>query len=150
MSGDAHFDMYLLFIICKKYLYLFQTLSVSVSVLTLSAISVERWYAICRPLQFHATVRRTRLIILFIWIISTCVALPEPISATVVPHRENLDTIILSACYPALWPQEHVVLFQVCLMVGLYFVPLSLMTFTYSHIALVLWKESIPGVMERR
>lgn len=47
-----------------------QTVSVSVSVLTLTFISVDRWYAICHPLKFRSTIGRAKTAIAAIWIIS--------------------------------------------------------------------------------
>ena len=126
----------------------FQTVSVSVSVMTLCAISVERWYAICHPLNFHSTVRRARLIIATIWFLSICVAIPELVSASVERFRE--DTVLLSACFPKLWTDKQTAIFQIFLMVALYCLPMCLMGFTYTHIALVLWTEHIPGTAERR
>lgn len=132
---------------CKIHLFL-MTVSVAVSVMTLCAISVERWYAICRPLSFHSTVRRARLIIAVIWFLSACLAVPELVSAGVEPLRS--DTVLLSACYPIHWTNTQVAIFQIFLMVTLYFLPLALMGFAYSHIAIVLWTEHIPGAEERQ
>lgn len=134
-------------VFCKIHLFL-MTVSVSVSVMTLCAISVERWYAICHPLNFHSTVRRARLIIAVIWLLSFCVATPELISSAVKPLRN--DTVLLSSCYPILWTAKQVAIFQIFLMVALYFLPLALMGFTYTHIAIVLWNEHIPGLHERQ
>ncbi|XP_060554067.1 orexin receptor type 2-like [Ruditapes philippinarum] len=134
-------------IACKIHIFL-ATLTISVSVMTLCAISVERWYAICHPLRFHSTVRRARYIIIIIWIASACIAVPELITSTVVPLRE--DTVLLSACYPALWDDQSIVIFQICLMVGLYFLPIAMMAFSYSHIGLVLWRGSISETIELR
>ena len=130
------------------FYFYFQTMSVAVSVMTLCAISVERWYAICRPLSFHSTVRRTRLISAVIWFLSACIAIPEIVSSAVEPLRS--DTVLLSACYLKLWTDTQTVKFQIFLMVALYVLPLALMGFAYTHIAIVLWTEHIPGIDDRR
>ena len=130
------------------FFFYFQTVSVSVSVMTLCAISVERWYAICRPLSFHSTVRRAGHIIAVIWFLSACIAIPELVSSAVEPLRS--DTVLLSACYPKLWTNTQTAIFQIFLMVALYILPLALMGFAYTHIAIVLWTEHIPGINERR
>ena len=87
------------------FYFYFQTVSVSVSVMTLCAISVERWYAICRPLSFHSTERRARLIIAVIWFLSACIAIPELVSSAAEPFRS--DTVLLSRCYPKLWTNRQ-------------------------------------------
>ena len=58
-------------------LLLFQGVSVSVSVLTLTCISIERWYAICHPLMFKSTPDRAKFIILIIWVIALSLIVPE-------------------------------------------------------------------------
>ncbi|XP_052818218.1 orexin/Hypocretin receptor type 1-like [Mya arenaria] len=53
-------------------------------------------------------------------------------------------------CFPALWKLDMIALFQICLMVCLYFIPLGLMACLYTHIAVVLWKKRIPGTANLR
>ncbi|WAR28371.1 OX1R-like protein [Mya arenaria] len=65
------------------------TMCISVSILTLCAISIERWYAICRPLSFHSNTERARITIAMIWTVSICVALPEFLASTVIPYRPD-------------------------------------------------------------
>jgi hypothetical protein len=51
-------------------------MSISVSVLTLMAISVERYQAIVHPLKFTGTKQRARILILSVWILSILLVLP--------------------------------------------------------------------------
>jgi hypothetical protein len=51
-------------------------MSISVSVLTLMAISVERYQAIVHPLKFSGTKQRARIFILTVWILSILLVLP--------------------------------------------------------------------------
>lgn len=51
-------------------------MSVSVSVLTLMAISIERYQAIVHPLKFTGTKQRARILILSVWILSLLLVLP--------------------------------------------------------------------------
>ena len=120
----------------------------AVSVFTLSAISVERWYAICYPLHFKSTKRRAKIIILVIWIIAFLLALPEIIFAELhrSVQRQYIDLLI--SCRPS-WPSmSNQVVYQGLMMVLMYLLPLILMTVTYSMIAVVLWTGRIPGAIE--
>ena len=54
-------------------------MSISVSVLTLMAISVERYQAIVHPLKFTGTKQRARILILSVWILSLLLVLPGAI-----------------------------------------------------------------------
>ncbi|KAK7003495.1 orexin receptor type 1, partial [Biomphalaria glabrata] len=53
------------------------TTVVSVSVLTLCAIAVERYFAICRPLKSRITLRKVTVTVLIIWVISAAMASPN-------------------------------------------------------------------------
>ncbi|WAR03318.1 OX2R-like protein, partial [Mya arenaria] len=119
------------------------TTSIAVSVLTLTAISVERWYAICHPLRFHSTVRRARVIIFVIWLLSLCIALPETIAAEEV--RQWHEYVLFAACFPVRLGLTGLMIWQFCLIIGLYVLPICLMGFTYTHIAYVLYTGGVPG-----
>jgi hypothetical protein len=49
---------------------------VSVSIMTLTAISYERYYAIVYPLKLNATKFRAKMIVLFVWILALIVSTP--------------------------------------------------------------------------
>jgi hypothetical protein len=66
-------------------------MSISVSVLTLMAISVERYQAIVHPLKFSGTKQRARILILSVWILSILLVLP----GKKIFHRKNIFSFIL-------------------------------------------------------
>lgn len=120
------------------------------SVLTLSAIAVERWYAICYPLIFKSTKRRAQVIIVVIWIVSMFIAIPELVVLETFPFfgpEKELDTVLLTSCRPG-WKQNQQMVHQIVLLVLLYVLPLILMGITYTQIAIVLWRGNIPGAIE--
>jgi len=84
-----------------------QGVLVSVSVLTLTVISVERYYAICHPFHFKTTPRRARTMIVVVWIISLVIIFPEFIVLKTFRYFPNhLPTVILTTCKPA-WNYRH-------------------------------------------
>ncbi|GFR92005.1 orexin receptor type 2 [Elysia marginata] len=132
---------------CKCVLYL-QSASVAVSVLTLSAIAVERWWAICYPLRFKSTLPRARKIIILIWVVALLCALPEAITTSTVETAfpANYTSPYLIQCKP-LWDPLNQGIYQIVQSFVFYVLPMGLMALTYTHIASVLWKHEIPGVV---
>ncbi|KAL4220664.1 Orexin receptor type 2 [Mactra antiquata] len=126
---------------CCIYSFL-STFSINVSVLTLSAISVERWYAICHPLRFHSSIGRAKMIIGFIWIASVCAALPITVTSSSIRYKSY--TVYFASCYPSMLSRQGLLIYQLCFILGLYVLPLALMAFAYIQIAIVLWKNQIP------
>ena len=120
-----------------------QGVMVSVSVLTLSVISVERWYAICHPLKFKTTTTRVRLLIISIWIVAVLLLVPD----IVVLHTERSFpeefTIMLTACKPR-WEYHSQMAYELFKMIALFFLPLCLMACTYGQIVRCLWSIAIP------
>lgn len=101
---------------CRFPAFLFfplQTVSVSVSVLTLSCIALDRWYAICHPLMFKSTAKRARNSILVIWMVSCFIMIPQAIvmeCSSMFPGLAN-KTILFTVCDEhwggeCWWPQS--------------------------------------------
>lgn len=65
-SFPSFFDFFSFFF--HFSIFTFQTVSVTVSVLTLTFISIDRWYAICFPLRYVSTNGRAWCSIAIIWI----------------------------------------------------------------------------------
>lgn len=119
-----------------------QGVSVSVSVLTLTVIAIERWYAICHPLKFRSTTTRARVVILGIWVVSLVILLPDLVVLDI--HRKFPGlTVLLTTCKPT-WPYESQATYQMFLVIALFFLPSCLIGFCYCRIARALWSDSLP------
>ena len=113
------------------------------SVLTLSCISIERWYAICHPLKFRSTPSRAKLMICIIWCLALCLLVPELIVLDTLSRHKGL-TVLMTTCKPMRWSDSHQEAYQLFIIIGLYVCPLLLMFVTYVQIARCLWSNFIP------
>lgn len=126
---------------CKTVYYL-QNVSVAVSVLTLTFISIDRWYAICFPLKFKSTTGRAKTTIAIIWLLALLFDIPELMVYQTVPDRgyKNISTIYLTQCEPS-WSLETDRNWTILKMILLYVIPLIFMTVAYCQIIRVLWRS---------
>ncbi|XP_035732813.1 orexin receptor type 1-like isoform X2 [Vespa mandarinia] len=129
--------------LCKAIPYL-QTVSVSVSVLTLTCISIDRWYAICYPLRFRSTTRWAKTAIAVIWTVSFLFDIPDILVLHTVPSESKVKTILYTQCKSSLSHEKQTIFWAIKL-TFLYVVPLIFMTLTYWQIVHVLWRSDIPG-----
>ncbi|XP_067863045.1 orexin receptor type 2-like [Heptranchias perlo] len=132
--------------LCKVIPYL-QTVSVSVSVLTLSFIALDRWYAICHPLMFKSTAKRARNSIIVIWIISFVIMIPQAIVmeySSMIPELAN-KTLLFSVCDERWGDDIYPKVYHVCFCIVTYMAPLCLMFLAYFQIFRKLWCRQIPG-----
>ena len=62
------------------------------------------------------------------------------------PHAFNppFQSVLLTACRPS-WEEWKQSIYQIILALAMYLAPMVLMILTYTHIALVLWMQEIPG-----
>ncbi|CAH2097865.1 unnamed protein product [Euphydryas editha] len=134
--------------LCKILLY-FQSVSVTVSVLTLTFISMDRWYAICYPLKFKSTINRAKTAIFIIWVVSLLFNAPELVVLTTVktvPLRFELEYLVQCT---AIWSSNSDLIWHIIKVVFIYTTPLVLMTIAYHQIVRILWSsEKIPGQAE--
>ncbi|KAG1664522.1 Cholecystokinin receptor [Nymphon striatum] len=73
----------------SQMMLLFLTVSVAVSVWTLVAISLERYYAICQPLQSRLwqTMNHAYRVIVIVWLLSLLTMLPIAVISKLIPMR---------------------------------------------------------------
>ncbi|NWI99358.1 OX2R protein, partial [Crypturellus undulatus] len=132
--------------LCKVIPYL-QTVSVSVSVLTLSCIALDRWYAICHPLMFKSTAKRARNSIIIIWIVSCIIMIPQAIvmeCSSVFPGLAN-KTTLFTVCDERWGAEVYPKMYHTCFFLVTYMAPLCLMVLAYLQIFRKLWCRQIPG-----
>ncbi|XP_012253675.2 orexin receptor type 2-like isoform X2 [Athalia rosae] len=129
--------------LCKAVPYL-QTVSVSVSILTLTFISIDRWYAICFPLKFKSTTGRAKTAIIIIWVVALIFDLPDLIVLQTVQRKLRVETVFFTQCAPS-WSHQSEATFTIVKLVLLYTAPLLFMSIAYLQIVRVLWRSDIPG-----
>ncbi|CAG9766133.1 unnamed protein product [Ceutorhynchus assimilis] len=116
-----------------------QNVSVTVSILTLTFISIDRWYAICYPLAFRSTTGKAKTAIGIIWVIAFVCEIPETIYLVAEPYEEF--KIYLTQCTPT-WDDKTDIVFMIVRMAMFYFFPLILMSIAYIQIIRILWSNT--------
>lgn len=114
-----------------------QDVSISVSVLTLTAISLDRYNAICHPLKFKSSLSQAKRAIYVIWLVSLIVMMPDLLYLNAHESAElneaGLDTVLYSDCdYNLDWRAK--LYFQFVKTILLYLLPFILMFCTHFRI----------------
>ncbi|XP_050305848.1 orexin receptor type 2-like [Anthonomus grandis grandis] len=125
-----------------KFVLNIQNVSVTVSILTLTFISIDRWYAICHPIAFRSTTGKAKTAICIIWIVSFICEIPETIYLVAEPYPDF--DVYFTQCKPT-WGDRSDTYFMVCKMVIFYFLPLILMCIAYYKIIKILWRSDRGG-----
>ncbi|KAI9555190.1 hypothetical protein GHT06_017705 [Daphnia sinensis] len=122
---------------CKTIPY-FQAVSVAVGVWTLVAISLERYFAICRPLKSRIWQTRSHAykMIVAIWILSLSLCLPVAVLSRLKPIRETGRHKCREEWPDAVSEKAYNLLLDVILLV----LPLLIMGLAYWLIAARLWR----------
>ena len=132
-------------------------LSLVSSILTLTLISCDRFFGIVFAMKAHMTERRSTASLLLIWIVAI------GISSPMLVYREQYVRPWLNHteiwCQDT-WPVEYTVeagtnttvvshphrmIYYTFISVMLYFLPIVIMTLTYSLIIYQLWSSAMPG-----
>lgn len=121
-----------------------QTVSVHLGAFTLVGVSVDRFRAVARPLRPRASVRTACVVI---WALSLAVPLPVAVTSRVVDGADRAGRQV-ELC-DEVWPDpRHRYAYSLALMVAQYFLPLSVLVFTYAGIGCVIWTKKFPGEAE--
>lgn len=130
-------------VMCKTVPYV-QGLSVAASVLSLIAVSIDRFLAICYPMKCQITTRRARVIIMFIWIVALLIPLPWAMYFDLLPISEEYPD--LEMCFEN-WndPDSEKLYFLIGNLGFFYLLPLLIISYCYVQIWFTVWTRNIPG-----
>lgn len=120
-----------------------QVVTVFMSSFTLVAISLDRYSAIVHPLRPKMTKRQAFIVISIIWILSVVIPLPTAITSEV--HQYINDTSAPYFCEEVWRNVTAQAIYNAILLIFQYFIPLTVLVFTYGRIILVLWIKKPPG-----
>ncbi|XP_034829950.1 tachykinin-like peptides receptor 99D isoform X1 [Maniola hyperantus] len=137
-----------------KFCQFIAVLSISASVFTLMAISIDRYVAIMSPLQPRLGKRATLGIAAAIWVGSCIISSPNLIYFTTEVDLLP-DGTTRRVCFPD-WPDgittesrlEYI--YNVTFMVLTYFLPIISMTYTYAKVGVELWGSKSIGECTQR
>ncbi|XP_053651877.1 RYamide receptor-like isoform X1 [Cherax quadricarinatus] len=135
--------------LCVAVNYL-QAVSVFVSAYTLVAISLDRYLAIIYPLRPRMTRFQAKVIIAVVWILSLATTLPVAIYSSLLTPNLNFYKIFGRQVCTEDWGESQAendsrMAYSVALMLLQYFLPLAVLIFTYSRIAMVVWGKKNLG-----
>ncbi|KAG8190287.1 hypothetical protein JTE90_025799 [Oedothorax gibbosus] len=128
-----------------------QVVSVFISAYTLIAISIDRYIAILYPLRPRMTKLHAKLIIMIIWIVALLTPLPTAVLSKldVHPYYNGANgTTRRYICNEAWQTNDQRYYYSMVLMVLQYFFPLTVLLYTYTRIAVVVWGNKPPGEAE--
>lgn len=122
---------------CKIMLFL-RAFGTYLSSMVLVCISLDRYFAILHPLKVNDAQRRSKIMLIFAWVISIICSIPQSIIFRVQEHPEYPQFIqcVSFNFFPTEWHQTAYNLF--CLL-ALYGIPLFIIIYCYSRI---LWEIS--------
>uniref|UniRef100_A0A182QZJ5 G-protein coupled receptors family 1 profile domain-containing protein n=1 Tax=Anopheles farauti TaxID=69004 RepID=A0A182QZJ5_9DIPT len=125
-----------------------QAVSVLVSAYTLVAISGDRYIAIMWPLRPRITKTCSKCLIGIVWIIALITAVPIAIFSTLYFPTDWHVQCNVPICAEK-WPSpEQDDYYTVALLTTQFIVPLVVLIFTYTRIAIVVWGKRPPGEAE--
>ena len=129
-------------VMCSILIFL-QYLGVDASSMSMTAFTIERYIAICHPLQSHAmcTVKRAKRIIAGLWIFGILYCSPW-LGLTVLKHERRL-TGVVELCSIRLERHQYLAYYMTDLLV-FYVAPLFMSAVLYALIARNLFLTSMP------
>ena len=140
---------------CTKTInyFLFTVLSVTESVLTLTAVSVERFFAIVYPLKRRMNALATLIVIAVTWLLSTAMASPQLVYRKQYElYWKNYHEIWCTASFPKVYIDSECntdrvgrKAYYMVQTVVMFFIPILIMVATYTIIIMKMVFRKVPG-----
>lgn len=136
---------------------LFQMMSLIASVITLTTISIDRFFAVFWPLKVRITQQRASVVIALTWILAGAVSLPLPIYRK---YREVHWLDYVERVCQDEWPQRPIydenctiithsspgkTAYHTFISLAMFFFPVVVICMAYSLIVWKLWVNIVPG-----
>ncbi|XP_013413429.1 G-protein coupled receptor 54 [Lingula anatina] len=124
--------------VCKLVHYM-QNVSMICSVLTLTAMSLERYYAILHPIEARhvCTKRHAKLVCIAVWVASFVMATPILIGQT---HLQVGKPPVVGYWCLKDWSAQHWdILYEVYMLLVIFCIPVGVMVFAYCNIISEVW-----------
>ena len=127
-------------------------LTVNVSIVTLTVISIDRYFAILHPLRPRCSRRVAAGVMILVWTFSLISAIPSVIVYRVedVPDGDGgwNSSLTKPFCYPEFPTASNVDLgkvYRLYLVIIQYFFPLAIISYAYFRIMFKIWYARAPG-----
>lgn len=133
ISGDVGY------ILCKSVSFLYET-AVIVSILTIVAISMDRFFAVIWPLKLIISKRTGKVIILLIWSVALASRLPIPIAIRLVKSNDNYFCFVI---FDKVFFKGADMLYHKVTMAVFYVTPLTIIAMAYTGIIITLHRRKI-------
>ncbi|XP_072834999.2 substance-P receptor [Pogona vitticeps] len=120
----------------------FPVASVFASIYSMTAIAVDRYMAIIRPLQPRLSATATKIVICVIWVLALLLSFPQGYYATTaqLPGR-----VVCMVDWPENTTLTYEIPYRLSVMLLSYVVPLLVIGYAYTVVGITLWASEIPG-----